>query len=476
MVFHRSYKSLRSKIYQSIGGKQKSLSSIFISFSEISSLIPNINTVDVNRTFGKFLIPANKSVMATVFRLLFVFVSAFALLFDRPTSSEKTAISMNGTFLYDIPPCKQRTERLMVAIVLGGLADLDRQLILVRQLDLYVQMCEEGFEVHVILVTYQQNFTENYFGFNSKTRYLCHRLQRILPIIPWIFNHPLDYLLTAYHRRLFLNFRTDYDWFISQEDDMVVNQLCFAYFRKWSKRFDGSKFYPGFMVTEVPTNIYNMSELHVNAPMLWLPFTGGYQRHLNVFERNGSLLVAHWKAWVPAFMLSQTMLEACSEDPAWRDNLDELVHWREPNAHFQHMWLPRNYSVVIPIEDLQSSWMHHSPNKYSNMEWELLRKGGGNRNLFVHVDEFAAILANCTGVKFNRGPWTLEKIVYKIPGLVNHALPCRQCTADGKAASMSLHFPEHKVKSILNSSTSSVVVELHCTGIKEIKQEIAGYY
>jgi len=312
----------------------------------------------------------------------------------------------------DLPECQQREKRVLVCITIGWKEG--RQAYLAKQLESYVNLCESGgYEVHVVLVTFV-SWTDNHAGVYTKSRYLCRRLGVDVAVVVKRFANvsQVGHKLAAMHRHVFAEKRADYDLFISQEDDMMVQQAHVHYFDKWSKAFRGTPLYPSFMIMEVPTSLYHAAALYHNAPMIWRSFVAqeSFYRKLHLFRFQGgaddklvdAIMVMHGKAWTPMYMLTREMLTNCTSTPAWLQ--DENKPWKEYNVHFQHLFLPRYFQVVIPLQDFAIAFVHHAPNRYINddlnkTQQQLQQQQQASvplHNYAVETREIEALLAQCS--------------------------------------------------------------------------------
>lgn len=262
--------------------------------------------------------------------------------------------------LLDLPPLQQTEKRILVAITV---ADTGRPLVLINQLVRYSTACELGYEIHIVLVTYT-SWLNNTAGVYERGRYTCSRLAINLPIV--VFIDPVqDTKLAATHRTVFYELRNQYDYYISQEDDIGISYEHIAYFDKWSTYFDKSKRVPGFILYEIPTRYYNLTSLYQHTPIIWKAFTSEEEKEFQIIHdptTNQPFMMVKYP-WVPAYMLSRNKLNKVVHHKAWFE--DKNKPWDEFNTHFQHLWLTRYYKLLIPIgEDMQFSFLHHVVDKY----------------------------------------------------------------------------------------------------------------
>lgn len=334
------------------------------------------------------------------------------------TASDELGVS-------DLPPTKQTRNRVLATITT---ASRIRESTLTRQLDAYVAMCEAGYEVHVVLVTYV-SWLNNTAGVYDKSRYLCARLSSDLPVVTWVDDDVASVHLASQHRKVFAQLQDRYDYFISQEDDMLLQLKHMLYFQKWITVFAGTNLYPGFAVMEVPTSLHSVDDLYHYAPMTWNPFVGGYVRQLHVVRLGGTLAVMHTKAWVPLYILTRPMLQAAMARPAW--HLDEHKPWKEYNTHFQHLWLTRYYRVVVPVEDMMTSFIHHTPNRYVNLDTD---KNHPDDNM-METAAFAQLIDACLSTVNTENPATDVNLLQSML----HS--CTECLSANATAQLKIKFP-----------------------------------
>lgn len=137
--------------------------------------------------------------------------------------------------LGDLPKLQQ-TERTVLAAITGGWshtsgiwASKERLHWLASQLHSYVHMCEQGWEVHVVLVAYRPWPSSTMAGLHDPSIFHCSRLHALLPVV--VSLHDVEPLppgttstggtLSSKHRLVFLALRDmGYQFF--------VNQVCGA--------------------------------------------------------------------------------------------------------------------------------------------------------------------------------------------------------------------------------------------------------
>jgi len=234
------------------------------------------------------------------------------------------------------------------------------------------------------------------------------------------------------------------------------------YFQKWARLFEGTNLYPGFAVMEVPASMHSVSDLYDYSSMTWNPFVGGHARNLYVVRLHGTLAVMHYKAWVPLYILTQSMLEHAISRPAW--TLDETKPWTEYNTHFQHLWLTRYYRIVVPVEDMMTSFVHHSTNRYVN--WDVVKRHPEDTAL--ETAALAHMVDSCLSIVSAQRPAADTQ-------LVNSMLHrCTECLMVNMTASLEVTFPGTPPTGPTDHHPPPAV-EVGCMDLESVpRQEISG--
>jgi hypothetical protein len=299
------------------------------------------------------------------------------------TNRSKVPPGEAGTFLSlkHLPPLLQTQDRVLVANVL---APRNRQHLLVKHLHNLVNMCELGFEVHVVLVT-SASWVNNTFNMFEPSFFRCNRLSQDLPIVEVLTNRRI----TSFHRNVFSYLKNDYDYYIDHEDDVMFTPQHLMYFKKWVGYFQGTNYLPGFAVGEVLANRAKFLEIDLfqaqsrgevtsgssinnatdaergnsdesgrrsdevasfyrNSEMFWHSFTAHNKRAMHIITHRGVPMLYLEKAWNPGYIMTRHMLQHFSTQPEWLN--DRKRSYREINTHYQHMWLARHFRIVIPIQ------------------------------------------------------------------------------------------------------------------------------
>jgi hypothetical protein len=279
----------------------------------------------------------------------------------------------------------QTQDRVLVANVL---APRNRPQLIVKHLHNLVNLCELGFEVHVVLVT-SASWVNNTFNMFEPSFFRCNRLAQDLPIVEVLTNKRI----TSFHRNVFSYLKNDYDYYIDHEDDVMFTPQHLIYFKKWVDYFQGTNYLPGFAVGEVlvnrarflgmdlfrtpnksnatskldssSTHSIASGEAHAstdesaqrsdevatfyrNSEMFWQSFTAHNKRAMHIITHRGVPMLYLEKAWNPGYIMTRHMLQHFSAQPEWLSDRKRSYH--EINTHYQHMWLARHFRIVIPIQ------------------------------------------------------------------------------------------------------------------------------
>ena len=272
--------------------------------------------------------------------------------------------------------------RRVLAVITGGWSEAQystpaRMALLHDQLLRYVGACEAGWDVHVLLLTYE--------GWRASesvdaARYFCSRLGASLRISVQLF--PMEPLppgthgtlgtLAFQHRAIFQRDAGLYDLFLVQEDDVAVLASHFDYFTHWAKAFEGSEFYPGFLFYELapwlapePGNGSLLPALSAQHAYLDWRLNDAY-----LLRGPGSTpLLALWSSSCCAYMLTQAQLRRAVAQESWMGALARVKG--EFNPFFgSARWLHKDYKVVVPAGDLRRAMLWHEPNKYALAAWK----------------------------------------------------------------------------------------------------------
>ena len=273
------------------------------------------------------------------------------------------------------------------------------------QLHRYVAACEEGFEVHVALLTYKG---WNYTGVWNDRDYVCLRRGELLVI--GVYMYPFEPLpkgtfgtagtLAFQHRKLFLRKRALYDIFICQEDDVAVNVGHIKYFLHWANFFNGTNFYPGFYDSEI---LYRSKEMmhnksfnqdSIEISLDWRLKRGQlFKMYETVFFQPSS------GASGRIYFLTSKMLARFCQSHSWLTQLHMVKG--EFNPFFgSARWMEDSFKIVIPVYDVIRAQVHHLPEKYvkEHLEKYLQHPGSTEPDQFTPIfqRELSSIFSQCS--------------------------------------------------------------------------------
>lgn len=300
----------------------------------------------------------------------------------------------------------------VLAVINGGWSEAQyatpqRMALLHDQLLRYVYACEEGYDVHVLLLTYEGWRADESV---DMSRYFCSRRASSFRVTVQLF--PMEPLppgthgtlgtLAFQHRAIFQRDVHLYDLFLVQEDDVAVLPSHLDYFLRWTAVFKGTEFYPGLLFYEL-------------APWL-VPTLGDGSAVLpgnNVSDKHAFLdwrlndayllrgpadhqLLSLWSSSCCAYMLTQAQLMRAVAQPSWMGALHTFSG--EFNPYFgSARWMHRDYKVVVPAGDLRRAMLWHEPNKYILSEWRAAGTDTASAKRLgrITLAEAEAVLAPC---------------------------------------------------------------------------------
>ena len=258
----------------------------------------------------------------------------------------------------------------------------------------FVSICEFGYNVTVVLYTYE--------GFDDWERYIdtseywCSRIKSLINIqmelyelrklSPRAFGTVGD--LTIRHREIFLREKYNYDIFLVQEDDVNVRMVTLRYADVWLDFFSGTSFHPSFF------------DLEIYGP----------DRYISWREKFGSIISYRNRLFFRraddgcggrSYAITSRLLQK------WVSNEKE---WIDPNriqGEFNPLvgsscWFKDREKVhlLIPIENYEwkKAAIHHLPNKYIRTtlnERNEVRSDENERFEMIKEDELALIFESC---------------------------------------------------------------------------------
>lgn len=307
----------------------------------------------------------HKGIEGEITMLVRVF-SVIAVLLQLVCPNRLLVGSATVDFVPQFSPFQQEANRLLVSITV---ADQRRSYFLQRQLSQYAHICNEGgFEVHVVLIT-RVSWKDSPL-LNNVGLFRCDRLDRDLSIDYFQGAHPSH--LAFYHRPIFQKLQNNYDFFINQEDDILINLQNVIYYIHYEKVLRGSGMVPAFGIYEIP-NQFPTSDATLTKyaksvdsyPRVWESGTYLLEQWGYVVRHEDLYVYIPIKSYAGCYMMTRDMLQKHSNVSAWLE--DEDKDWFEYNTHFSNLWLMRYYHSVLPLtRHFSSAFLHHSTNKYIN--------------------------------------------------------------------------------------------------------------
>ena len=299
-----------------------------------------------------------------------------------------------------IHPPRQADHRLLVVYAIQGIS---RREYLDAQIQHYVALCESGFEVHLLLATGPGAQWEEYF---RTSRLFCFRTQRGIPLSVINQDFASEAALPARHRRVFLHFNGSYDYYLNQEDDVIMKTHNFYYFLKWMDIFESEKgmnLLPGFVDIEV--FFQRKKFANISRPVFEF-----FDTHVLLF--NDEPLLIFRKTLQRLYILSQDKLSQFCIMEEWLGDLTRP--YSEINVHMQARWLSRYVRFAIPLRDFYVALIHHSSDRYINWKsWD--RKDNSflqpHHNFAIHPAEFVELIRKLTYEDFrvnHHQQWSLQ--------------------------------------------------------------------
>ena len=380
---------------------------------------------------------------------------------------------LKDTFLepHRLPTLVQHRQRVLATICgvwdipeHGG-GSLEKLDLLHTILESYTNMCEAGYEVHVVLVTYD---AANKTLTLPRHKFFCDRLATTLPIaIARFEHHPLPNgtfgtggTLASMHRRVFEErMSAGYDMYVAQEDDYMIKAHHVSHFLKWWPRMHGTHMYPGFLDYEVSrgddrfvlssrpsTRVsWRMNEFDVLAHasnLYLLPGGGTGQR---------------------GYILTSNMLATLMES----DWVHKSPAGGEYNPYFNSDWLSEVYQMAYPMTDLWASCVHHASDKYMDMEYRSY-SGGTDRaaDMFSSLNlvtlEQVLRLCTCVPVHSRHQARPDFHLPVNITFQASTASPCDVCLQQGLNAHIRLHRPVAYPNAFRRGHSGRVEVSVSC--------------
>lgn len=324
----------------------------------------------------------------------------------------------------------------------------------------YRHACDAGFEVHVVLVTYEA--ANHTLHLPSPSHLYCERIGAAVPLAVERFPfeplppdaHGSGGTLASKHRLVFNRLQNaGYDVFVAQEDDLMVKSHHLEYFARWGDQTARTGFYPSFLLFELLTHQNDRRQLS--------------SRHSTVLFRGGMALQLHrvegetWVVdqWNPAVlhMLTRAMVANFTargyhipEGILPRDKtaiLSPQGTW-EYNPYYTINWLQMLYRTATPITEITRALIQHGTNRYLNA---LFERRGSAPMLGLTALELERVLLACTGDErvaargHHQGRPRAEDPPTDIrmtPAASKaEPFPCAKCLDAGRAAQVYVNYP-----------------------------------
>lgn len=379
-------------------------------------------------------------IIALSFCVIFVLVQGSVL----PTSA-------------DLPPLRQNHARILTTI--NGIWDncphawcVEKQRLLSEILLNYVHACEVGFEVHVVLIMYENPNTS--FALLPPGQLMCDRVGTSLPVVVDRYRHePLPNgtfgtggTLAQKHRLLFYQKRNaGYDVFINQEDDMLVKAHHIAYFVANAKQTPRTGWYPGFTRMESLAKFHNRTYLYRHPSM----FVGWRIQDIEMHMVEGRIWVkqlAHQGTGV--YMITVEMLQNMTSQ-GW----EKQVHpGGEFNPYYGSDWLHAHFTVGMPLSVVVKG-VRHAPDKYINMAMH--NKHG---MLGINVKQLEHVLYKCVGERQKHEKKPARLFIYPD----GDPYPCKSCLDKKKHARLRIQTTTNTTLYYTTSFVDSLNVTVTC--------------
>ena len=252
----------------------------------------------------------------------------------------------------------------VLAVVSGGWAleywrDEAHILYLYQILYSYVSMCECGFKVHVVLVTYRNSTFDSWTKYIRQKDFECQRAPDGFSITAeFIDQKPLPSkafgtsgALQAYHREIFERESGNYDYFIGQEDDVQIGCAHLKYHIDSSEALKGTHLRPGFAFLERSETTWYV-DWRLNAGWIFMSNEEPYF---------GAALVISPGCCM--YILSRSDVAALKASNELVPDFSQIEGEFNPQVH-GYSSLVGKFQVVFPLKELERFAFHHLPNKY----------------------------------------------------------------------------------------------------------------
>ncbi len=231
----------------------------------------------------------------------------------------------------------------------------------------YVQLCESGYDVSVVLILYSHG--RDFPRYVSPEKYRCERTKKAIRItfdffplrpIPatTISGKNTDGDLAIRHREVFARERKKYDLFIVQEDDVSVDAGSLRLYKRSYCTFRQSEtYFPALFDSEIKNGTKYVS---------WRLRAGTFRKFLG----NTTFEISHEEWGGRSYILTSHDLDTfVTNYSAWIDPLQ--IQGRDFNpAVASTAWLHdlKRLALLVDTEDWRGAGIHHLSNKYSKRD------------------------------------------------------------------------------------------------------------
>mmetsp|Transcript_2410 Transcript_2410/g.7934 ORF Transcript_2410/g.7934 Transcript_2410/m.7934 type:complete len:751 (-) Transcript_2410:313-2565(-) len=277
----------------------------------------------------------------------------------------------------------------ILAVVTLGLAKKYNFQFLSLILENYAHLCEIGFVVRVVLVTYVESEPQSIY-YLQKLQPTCYSSKieisiesfPLRPLPKTAFGTRGD--LAIRHRDVFVREQDNYGYYLVQEDDVLYSAEVILYFIKYSHLFAkiSTQLYPGFVDYEVMKGIrYADWRLNKGA----IKRCGGELCFVSKFSAGG-------RGYILSQQQLKVKLNGLPNASAW---LDPMLVKGEFNPTVASVRSSK-FAVVYPLNDWDSGAIHHMSNKYIRMA-RGLKDNLGNYEQFLRIkfEDMCTIFASC---------------------------------------------------------------------------------
>ena len=303
----------------------------------------------------------------------------------------------------------------------------------------FVTLCEADFSVSVAVAAYETEANSHWQDHVNTSMYFCTRNRAHLPISMELF--PFRELgkgafgtrgdLAIRHREIFLREKSNFDYFLVQEDDVKYSLQHVQYFISTSAELSNTNYYPTFTDYEV-------------------------SRGVEVIDwrlRNGSILLINerpfftWHYPMPpigrGYMITSDMLKRIEDTDVWVDPSKIRGEFNPLVA--TSSWISEYFQMrlVFPVERWHESLVHHMPNKYIRQKVTDVKYLDTTRN------QSTAIFRSCTNS--SSVPSARDEVHFS-------GIGCHACLQAGNEVELRTHVGKY----INNTVPFDVVAHFSC--------------